>query len=74
MAAVDLSRVFKAYDVRGVVPDELDAGLVRLIGELRPERDPRLLDLCPRHLAAMTPPVGWKVADARLVDLTADRY
>jgi phosphomannomutase len=32
MAAVDLSRVFKAYDVRGVVPDELDAGLVRLIG------------------------------------------
>lgn len=29
---MDLSRVFKAYDVRGVVPDELDAGLVRLIG------------------------------------------
>jgi hypothetical protein len=45
-----------------------------LVGELRPERDPRLLDLCPRHLAAMTPPVGWKVDDARLVDLTADRY
>jgi phosphomannomutase len=32
MAAVDLSRVFKAYDVRGVVPDELDADLARLIG------------------------------------------
>lgn len=32
MAAVDLSRVFKAYDVRGVVPDELDVDLVRLIG------------------------------------------
>jgi phosphomannomutase len=32
MAAVDLSRVFKAYDVRGVVPDELDIGLVRRIG------------------------------------------
>jgi phosphomannomutase len=32
MAAVDLSRVFKAYDVRGVVPDELDADLIRLIG------------------------------------------
>jgi phosphomannomutase len=29
---VDLSRVFKAYDVRGVVPDELDADLARLIG------------------------------------------
>jgi phosphomannomutase len=32
MAAVDLSRVFKAYDIRGVVPDELDAALVRRIG------------------------------------------
>jgi phosphomannomutase len=29
---VDLSRVFKAYDVRGVVPDELHADLVRRIG------------------------------------------
>jgi phosphomannomutase len=27
-----LDRVFKAYDVRGVVPDELDADLARLIG------------------------------------------
>jgi phosphomannomutase len=32
MAAVDLSRVFKAYDVRGVVPDELNGELVRRIG------------------------------------------
>jgi phosphomannomutase len=32
MAAVDLSRVFKAYDIRGVVPGELDAELVRRIG------------------------------------------
>ena len=32
MAAVDLSRVFKAYDVRGVVPDELDPAVVRRIG------------------------------------------
>lgn len=45
-----------------------------LIGELRPERDPRLLDLCPRHLAAMTPPRGWLVDDARLADLTPDRH
>ena len=29
---MDLSRVFKAYAVRGVVPDELDAELVRRIG------------------------------------------
>jgi hypothetical protein len=45
-----------------------------LIGTLRPERDPRLLDLCARHLAAMTPPVGWLVDDARLGDLVADRH
>ena len=45
-----------------------------LIGELRPERDPRLLDLCARHLAGMTPPVGWLVDDSRLADLTAGRH
>jgi phosphomannomutase len=28
----DLSRIFKAYDVRGVVPDELDAAIARRIG------------------------------------------
>jgi phosphomannomutase len=28
----DLSRIFKAYDVRGVVPDELDAAVARRIG------------------------------------------
>ena len=28
----DLDRIFKAYDVRGVVPDDLDADLVRIIG------------------------------------------
>ncbi|MEA2550278.1 MAG: phosphomannomutase, partial [Actinomycetota bacterium] len=32
MAASDLDRIFKAYDVRGIVPDELDAALVRRIG------------------------------------------
>jgi hypothetical protein len=37
-----------------------------VIGGLRPDRDPRLLDLCPRHLAAMTPPIGWVVDDDRL--------
>ncbi|MBW3577518.1 MAG: phosphomannomutase/phosphoglucomutase [Actinobacteria bacterium] len=29
---VDLDAIFKAYDVRGTVPDQLDAGLVRRIG------------------------------------------
>jgi phosphomannomutase len=30
--ARDLARIFKAYDVRGVVPDDLDADLARQIG------------------------------------------
>ena len=30
--SADLSRIFKAYDVRGVVPDELDATIARRIG------------------------------------------
>ncbi len=30
--STDLDRIFKAYDVRGVVPDDLDADLVRRIG------------------------------------------
>jgi phosphomannomutase len=32
MTVRDLDRIFKAYDVRGVVPDELDAELARRIG------------------------------------------
>ena len=32
MATRDLGTIFKAYDVRGVVPDDLDAGLARDIG------------------------------------------
>jgi phosphomannomutase len=32
MRAVELARIFKAYDVRGVVPDELNAEVVRRIG------------------------------------------
>ena len=32
MPTYDLDAIFKAYDVRGVVPDQLDAGLVRRIG------------------------------------------
>jgi len=40
---------------------------------LRPERDSRLIDLCARHLAGMTPPVGWLVDDARFADASAHR-
>jgi hypothetical protein len=44
-----------------------------VIGALRPERDPRLLDLCDRHVAAMTPPVGWLVEDERVGAALAGR-
>jgi hypothetical protein len=44
-----------------------------VIGPLRPQRDPRLLDLCDRHLAAMTPPVGWRVDDGRFAAALTDR-
>ena len=38
-----------------------------LIGELLPERDRHLLDLCREHVERMTPPVGWSVQDSRVV-------
>jgi hypothetical protein len=41
------------------------AGRRIVIEALRAERDPRLLDLCARHVRAMTPPVGWLVEDER---------
>jgi phosphomannomutase len=75
MAAVDLSRVFKAYDVRGVVPDELDADLVRRIGaafaawsgapEILVGRDCRLSS--PELAAALTE--GATSRDVDVVDL-----
>jgi hypothetical protein len=36
------------------------------IGELLPERDRHLLDLCREHVERMTPPVGWTVHDSRV--------
>jgi hypothetical protein len=36
-----------------------------LVGNLLPERDPNLLDLCDDHVGRMTPPVGWTVKDER---------
>jgi len=72
---VDLSRVFKAYDVRGVVPDELDADLVRRIGaafaawsgapEILVGRDCRLSS--PDLAAALTE--GATSRDVDVVDL-----
>jgi hypothetical protein len=36
-----------------------------LVGDLRPEPDPDLLDLCREHVQRMTPPVGWTIRDER---------
>jgi Protein of unknown function (DUF3499) len=36
-----------------------------VIGELVPQRDRNLLDLCREHVDRMTPPVGWTVRDER---------
>ncbi len=40
MTERDLDRIFKAYDVRGVVPDDLDDDLVRAIGGAYADRSP----------------------------------
>jgi Protein of unknown function (DUF3499) len=44
-----------------------------VIEALRAERDPRLLDLCARHVGAMTPPVGWLVEDDRVPTVLGSR-
>jgi hypothetical protein len=42
-----------------------------VIVDLRPDRDPAVLDLCRDHLDRMTPPVGWTVRDGRAPDAVA---
>lgn len=36
-----------------------------LLADLRPERDPSLLDMCQAHADRMTAPIGWTVRDER---------
>src|SRR4026209_1890278 len=36
-----------------------------VIEDLRPERDPNLLDPCREHTERMTPPAGWTIRDRR---------
>jgi phosphomannomutase len=72
---VELTRIFKAYDVRGVVPDELDPNVARLIGaafaewsgerEILVGRDARLSS--PELAAALIEGIASRGADA--VDL-----
>jgi hypothetical protein len=35
------------------------------VGDLLPEPDRNLLDLCRDHVGRLTPPVGWAVIDER---------
>lgn len=36
-----------------------------LIGQLSPQHDPSLLDLCDAHARSLTPPIGWVLVDER---------
>jgi hypothetical protein len=32
-----------------------------LLGELSPDTDPNLVDLCLEHAEGLTPPIGWRI-------------
>lgn len=36
-----------------------------VVGELAPEPDPTLVDLCGEHADRLTPPLGWRITDTR---------
>jgi len=36
-----------------------------VIGDLVPEPNPNLVDLCSQHVERLRPPVGWRVQDER---------
>jgi uncharacterized protein DUF3499 len=36
-----------------------------VVGDLLPEHDPNLMDLCEGHTRRMKPPFGWTLVDAR---------
>ncbi|HKZ75290.1 MAG TPA: DUF3499 family protein [Actinomycetota bacterium] len=40
---------------------------VVVLGDLVPEPNPNLVDLCTQHIERLTPPVGWSVRDERSV-------
>jgi hypothetical protein len=43
-----------------------------VIGDLLPDHDPNLLDLCSEHASRMSPPQGWTlVGDVRSSDVVA---
>ncbi len=46
-------------------------GKVVVVGELAPEPNPNLLDLCSTHVERLTPPIGWRVRDERAAEPVA---
>jgi hypothetical protein len=38
---------------------------VVVVGDLSPEPNPNLLDLCSEHVSRLTPPIGWRMRDER---------
>jgi Protein of unknown function (DUF3499) len=37
-----------------------------LVGNLSPDTDPTLVDLCFDHAERLTPPIGWSIVDLRV--------
>jgi uncharacterized protein DUF3499 len=37
-----------------------------VVGELTPDTDPTLVDLCGEHADRLTPPIGWRIIDVRV--------
>ncbi len=38
---------------------------VVVVGDLSPEPNPNLVDLCSAHVERLTPPMGWRIRDER---------
>ncbi len=68
-----LDRIFKAYDVRGVVPDDLDAALARRIGQAFADWSGASCVLLGRDCRASSPELAAAIAEgiaSRGVDVT----
>ncbi len=62
---VDLSGLVKAYDIRGIVPDQLDEGLARLFGTAFVETDRRGRDRDRARHAPEFPGAGTRLRGGR---------
>jgi len=62
----DLDRIFKAYDVRGVVPDELDADIARRVGAAFAEWSKERAILLGRDCRLSSPELAEAIADGAM--------